>query len=124
MNKYGYLAVGGVAGTFARYALATAVHRFTGENFPYGTLAVNLSGCFLIGFLAALSGERLLLTPNARLLLVTGFCGAFTTFSALILETGGLLQHGQAGKALLYVLASVGAGFLIFRAGVSAGEFF
>ena len=124
MNKYWVLGIGGVAGTFARVALTSFVHRFLSVEFPYGTLAVNLTGCFLIGLFAALSGGRFPLTPNTRLLLVTGFCGAFTTFSALILETANLSQNGQIFRAALYLLFSVAAGFLFFRAGIFAGEFF
>lgn len=124
MNKYWCLGIGGVAGTFARYALSGLIHRFVPLSFPYGTLGVNLAGCFLVGFFAALTGNKFLLTPNARLLLITGFCGAFTTFSALILETGNLIQNGQTSRAAFYVFISIAAGFLMFRAGIFAGEFF
>ena len=97
MAKYWYLGIGGIAGTFARYALTGVIHRFVRTDFPYGTLGVNLAGCFLVGLFAALSGEKFLLTHNTRLLLITGFCGAFTTFSAMILETGNLIQNGTVG---------------------------
>ena len=124
MNKYWYLGIGGVAGTFARCALSGFIHRFVRPDFPYGTLRVNLAGCFLVGLFAALSGGKFPLTHNTRLLLVTGFCGAFTTFSALILETGTFLQHGQMVRAAVYLFVSGAAGFLFFRAGVLAGEIF
>ena len=124
MNKYGYLAIGGIAGTFARYLIASFAQHFTKFDFPYGTLVVNLSGCFLIGFIGALSGEKLLLSHNARLLLVTGFCGAYTTFSAFILETSTLAGEGQFFRAVLNVLGSVIGGLIIFRAGVLAAELF
>ncbi len=124
MGQFLYLGIGGIAGTFARYALTGIVQRFTRTDFPAGTLAVNLIGCFLIGFFAAVTGKRFLLTQNTRLLLITGFCGAFTTFSALVLETAHLFQNGQVFKAILYLLLSLAAGFLIFRAGIWAGEFF
>ena len=124
MAKYGYLAIGGIVGTLARYLLTGFVHRFARLDFPYGTLAVNLSGCFLIGFLVALSGEKWMLNPNARLLLVTGFFGAYTTFSAFILETSNLLGEGQMTRAALNVLGSVIGGLIIFRAGVLTAELF
>lgn len=124
MNKYWYLGIGGIAGTFARYALAGFIYRFMGSNFPFGTLGVNLAGCFLIGIFGALSGGKFPLTHNDRLLLMTGFCGAFTTFSALILETGNLVQDGHAFRAALYLFTSFAAGFLIFRAGILVGELF
>ena len=85
--KWFSLALGGVAGTFARYVLGGVIYQLFGTSFPYGTLAVNLLGCLIIGFLAALAEEKFLLGPNARLLLMVGFCGAFTTFSTFIFET-------------------------------------
>ena len=124
MLKYAYLTIGGITGTLARYFLSGFIHRFVRLDFPYGTLSVNLTGCFLVGTFAALSGERLLLTHNARLLLVTGFCGAFTTFSAMILETGGLIQNGHFLRAFLYLFVSLAAGLLVFRAGILFGEIF
>ncbi len=122
MMKWIQLAVGGVAGTFARYLLAGAVYTVFGTGFPYGTLAVNLTGCFLIGFLAALAEEKFLLGPSARLLLMVGFCGAFTTFSTFMLETANLMKGGETGRAFLNVFASVVAGFLVFRLGVLMAE--
>ena len=122
MMKWVQLAIGGVAGTFARYLLAGAVYAVFGTGFPYGTLAVNLTGCFLIGFLAALAEEKFLLGPSARLLLMVGFCGAFTTFSTFMLETANLMKDGETGRAFLNVLASVVAGFFVFRSGVFLAE--
>ncbi len=112
-----WLAAGGIAGTFARYAMTLGVNRLAGPGFPFGTLAVNLLGCAVIGFLASLSATRWALGPDARLLLVTGFCGAFTTFSAFMLETTLLADSGQTWRAVAYVAASVGLGLAAFRAG-------
>ena len=122
MAKWFNLILGGVAGTLARYFLAGAVYQILGTGFPYGTLAVNLIGCFLIGFLAALAEEKFLLGPNARLLLMVGFCGAFTTFSTFIFETSNLMRDGETLRAFVNVLASVIIGFLVFRLGVFLGE--
>ena len=102
--------------------LAGAVYQVLGTNFPYGTLAVNLTGCFVIGFLAALAEEKFLLSPNARLLLMAGFCGAFTTFSTFMLETANLIKDGETLRASINVAASVIIGFIIFRLGVLIGE--
>lgn len=120
--KWAALLAGGVAGTAARYALSGFVHRFAGADFPYGTLAVNLAGCFLIGFLSALSDEKFLLSPNARLLLMAGFCGAFTTFSTFMLETHNLIRAGETFRAFANAAVSLAAGFLLFRAGIFAAE--
>jgi len=111
-----------VAGTFARYLLAGFVYTLCGTDFPYGTLAVNLIGCFLIGFLASLAQEKFLLGPSARLLLMIGFCGAFTTFSTFMLETANLMKDGETWRAFLNVLISVGVGFVVFRLGVLVAE--
>ena len=120
--KWVHLIAGGIAGTLSRYLLAGWVYGALGTNFPYGTLLVNLIGCFLIGFLAALSEEKFLLGPEARLLLMVGFCGAFTTFSTFMLETANLLKEGDTWKAFGNVAISVVIGFLIFRLGVFLGE--
>ena len=95
MQKWIVLAVGGVVGTIARYALAGAVYRWAGTGFPYGTLAVNALGCAVIGFLGTLADEKFLLTPDARLFWMVGLLGAFTTFSTLIYESWRLLQDGE-----------------------------
>ena len=115
--KWVQLMAGGVAGTLARTLLAGFVYGVLGTDFPYGTLAVNLSGCFLIGFLAAFAEEKLLLGPGARLLLMVGFCGAFTTFSTFMMETDHLLKEGEPFRAFMNVAASVVLGFLVFRLG-------
>ena len=120
--KWLSLAVGGLAGTFARYWLAGAVYRRFGSGFPIGTLAVNLSGCLLIGFLAALAEAKFVLGPNARLLLMVGFCGAFTTFSTFMLESANLVRDGQTWLAALNVVGSVALGFVGFKLGVMLGE--
>ena len=120
--KWIALVTGGVAGTVARYALSGFVHRFTASDFPYGTLAVNLAGCLIIGFLSALSDEKFLLGSNGRLLLMAGFCGAFTTFSTFMLETGNLIRDGETLRAFGNVAGSVAAGFLLFRLGILLAE--
>jgi CrcB protein len=120
--KWLCLAIGGVTGTFARYLLAGFIYQAWGTSFPYGTLAVNLSGCFLIGFLAALAEEKFLLGPNARMLLMIGFCGAFTTFSTFMLESANLIKDGESLRAFINVLVSVVIGFVVFRFGVFLGE--
>ncbi len=118
MARWFGLAAGGILGTFARYFLSGAAHRIFGITFPFGTLAVNLAGCFAIGFLAVLAEEKFLLGPAARVFLMIGFCGAFTTFSTLILETSNLAKDGESLYALMNIALSVILGFLVFRLGV------
>lgn len=122
MTAWASLAAGSLAGGFARYAMAGAVYGALGVSFPYGTFAVNMLGCFLIGLFDCLASERFVLDPTARLLLMTGFCGAFTTFSTLILETSNLMKTGDFARAGANVFGSVVAGMILLRAGVLAGR--
>jgi CrcB protein len=122
MIKFVNLIIGGAAGAVARYLLAGAVQRFAGSTFPYGTLAVNISGCFVLGLLVSLSEKKFMLGPDARMLLMVGFCGAFTTFSTLIFETDSLIRNGQAIRAFNNVFFSVLLGLILFRAGSFIGE--
>lgn len=122
MSKIIAIAIGSVAGGLARYQLSGWTHRHLGHGFPYGTLAVNLTGCLVIGFLSAISEEKFFFGHHGRLLLMVGFCGAFTTFSALMLETDYLIKGADFFRAFLNVVLSVSAGFLIFRLGAFLGS--
>ena len=104
--------LGGAAGSVLRYLVSTAASASLGGGFPWGTLAVNAAGSAAIGALAALN-----LQDPARLLLVTGLLGGFTTFSAFSLETAQLWQRAP-WLAALYVAASLGGGL----AGLAAGQ--
>lgn len=122
MLKFILLAAGGIIGTIARYLLAGLVYEVSGAGFPYGTLVVNLLGCFIAGFLSAITESKFLLGPNLRLLLMVGFCGAFTTFSTFILETSNLIREGETLRALMNVIFSVVLGFIVFRIGMLLGD--
>ena len=117
-----FLVIGGIAGTVCRYVLSGLVYETAGTNFPYGTLVVNLLGCLIIGFLSALSESKLMLGPQMRVLWMAGFCGAFTTFSTLMLETANLMKDGESMKAFWNVALSLLVGFAVFRLGVFLGE--
>ena len=118
MGKWLQLAIGGVTGTIARYLMAGTVEHLFGAAFPYGTVLVNVSGCFLIGVFAALGHHHLPFVSHPEVLFMAGFCGAFTTFSTFMLDTNLLLSRGESLKAALNIAASVIAGFLAFRLGV------
>ncbi|MBI4346114.1 MAG: CrcB family protein [Elusimicrobia bacterium] len=117
MPAWGWFACATLVGGAARWGVGAASSRLLGAEFPYGTLIVNLAGCLAIGAVDALSQDRLRLGPEARLALATGFCGAFTTFSALIMETEHLLRGGQLLRAGANLGVSVLLGLLCFRAG-------
>jgi CrcB protein len=121
MSKWIALGVGGVLGAYLRYGAGVWVPTLAGGNFPYGTLVANLSACLILGFLDSLAQARGLLGPNARLLLMTGFCGAYSTFSTLVLESSNLAADGQTLAALINYLGSGVAGFLLLRAGMWLG---
>ncbi len=122
MLKLVYLTIGGIVGTLARYFLSGFIYKLTGTDFPYGTLVINLSGCLLIGIFATLSDEKLILGPDMRVMLMAGFCGAFTTFSTFMLETGNLIKDGEWLRALGNVFLSVLVGFILFRLGGWLGK--
>jgi CrcB protein len=103
--------LGSFTGGILRYMLSTWIHAKFYSVFPFGTLVVNVAGCFLIGLVFGLA-ERGQIAPEARLVVATGILGGFTTFSAFSNETLGLLREGAYGMALGYVAASVVLGVL------------
>ena len=112
MQKWFLLLLGGLVGTAGRYVLSGAVYRWLGTPFPYGTLAVNLAGCLVIGFLATLAEDKFLLTSEMRLFWMVGLLGAFTTFSTLIYESWRLIQDGEMLLAGVNLLGSLALGLL------------
>ena len=116
------LIAGSIAGGLSRYYLGGFVQRVSGSTFPYGTLIVNLAGCLLVGFIASVAGVRFPLNASARILLISGFCGGFTTFSAFIVESDFLLRGGHVWATLLNVSVSVVGGFALFRLGALLGK--
>lgn len=97
MDKWLLVMLGGSLGAASRYGIGLLTAKLLGTNFPWGTLVVNLSGCFIIGLLFALADRSHLLTPDVRLFLITGYLGALTTFSSFSLET---VNAGRAGLTL------------------------
>jgi fluoride exporter len=104
------LSVGGSLGVNARYWLGVAISRWVGTQFPWATLAINVSGSFAIGLLAEFLSRPP--SPHLRLLLVVGFLGGYTTFSSFSYETLGLWERGERAQCVGYVVGSVGAGLV------------
>ncbi|HVJ45807.1 MAG TPA: fluoride efflux transporter CrcB [Luteolibacter sp.] len=110
---------GGAFGSIARYLLGGAIlHRFPNLKFPLGTFTVNIIGCLIIGLLAGFIEKRGAFSPDIRLLLFTGICGGFTTFSAFANEGVFLIRRSDTPTALLYAAASVVIGFLAVWIGI------
>ena len=102
----GVMLLGG-AGAVARFHLDRAVSKRIGRPFPFGTLAVNLSGAMLLGFFAGIA-----LSPHVALLAGTGFVGSYTTFSTFMWESFSLGRTHHAGLGAVYVVVSIAAGLL------------
>jgi len=117
------LGLAGAAGTLARYALAGLTQRAAGDAFPWGTLAVNVAGCFMAGLVWALCEERIAVSGETRTVIFVGFMGAFTTFSAYVLETSALLRDGQWAWAMGNMALQNVAGVALFFLGMAAGRF-
>ena len=112
MWTYIAIAIGGTLGCWARYAMTNLVQAIYGNNFPYATMSINLLGSFAMGFLFIETLERLTIAPELRTGILTGILGGFTTFSTFEMETFLLVEQGSFGKAALYVVLSVGLGFV------------
>ena len=107
MNTFVAVAVGGALGAVSRYSFGLVALALIGNRFPWATLGVNVVGSFLIGLAAVLIGDRIVDGELWRSLIIAGFLGAFTTFSAFSLDTLLLLQQGNYNTALAYMLGSV-----------------
>ncbi|MFZ5593135.1 MAG: fluoride efflux transporter CrcB [Pseudomonadota bacterium] len=101
------VAAGGALGSVLRFWMSTWVHGITGRGFPYGTLAVNVLGSFVMGLLCVLLIDKLNVSLEWRAALLTGVLGGFTTFSSFSMETLTLFEMGEPFKASLYILLSI-----------------
>jgi fluoride exporter len=122
MTAYFWIAVGSALGGMARFFCSGIAARLIGETFPWGTVIVNVVGCFIIGFFATLTGPdgRLYMGSLARQFVLLGFCGGYTTFSSFSLQTLNLLNNGEwvraganIGGSVICCLVAVWAGGLL-----------
>ena len=119
MLSYMWVAIGGALGTTARYWLSGVVARSVGETFPWGTLVINVTGSFVIGFFGALTGPdgRVFVGSTARQFVMVGMCGGYTTFSSFSLQTLNLMNDGE----WLQAGANIGLSVLLCMIAVWAG---
>jgi fluoride exporter len=116
------IALLGAIGTLARYGLQGLVQVRTGGTFPYGTLLINLTGCFLLGLIGQFTMNRLVISPDWRIAIAVGFFGGYTTFSSFGWETAKMLEDGEWLRAATYVGASVIVGTLLSVVGINVAN--
>jgi fluoride exporter len=119
---YVLIAMGGALGAIARFSVDNSLTGLTGGTFPWGTLVINLSGSFVIGVLSGLVIDRSVLPAEVRPLLMTGFVGAYTTFSTWMLESARLVEAGSYFAALSNIVGSVLLGGVCVVAGIALGR--
>jgi len=116
--RYLLVLAGGGTGALARYLAASAIANRFGGRYPLGTLVINVTGSFAIGFLMTALAERFKLDPNWRLLLVVGFLGGYTTFSSFEWETYTAVRGGALWAGMLNIVGSVMLGYIAVWLGV------
>lgn len=112
------IALFGAIGTLTRYGLQGIVQIKMGSTFPYGTLLINLTGCFLLGLIGQLTLNRVIVPAEWRMAIAVGFFGGYTTFSSFGWETAKMFEAGEWLRASTYVAASVVLGLLLSVAGI------
>ena len=122
MQKLLLLGLAGGLGALARYGLSGFIQRFTGATFPWGTFVVNILGAFLFGLIWSLAEQRLVMSVETRVILLSGFLGGFTTFSSFMFETSTLINGGQWHLAILNLAGQVMAGLVAMFLGLALGR--
>ena len=116
------VALAGAIGTLARWGAATAVQRFAGDAFPWGVFLVNMLGCLLFGLVVTLAQEKQWLSPNTQFVLLTGFMGAFTTFSTFAFDTSLFVRDAQWGLAAANLVGQNLLGVACVFVGLKLGQ--
>jgi len=122
MSHLVYLALGGAAGTLARYGVSHFANRLTWTTFPLGTFTVNALGSLLFGVVTAMVSTRLHWSPTVKLVLLTGFMGAFTTFSTYAHESANLMREGQWFTFGLHMIGHNVLGLVLVLLGLLIGS--
>lgn len=116
------LAIAGGLGALSRYGLSGLVQRYSGATFPWGTLAVNVIGCFVFGIIWAVATERMALSPDVRIIVLTGFLGSFTTFATFMSESHRLLADAEWMLAFANLGVTYVSGLGVFILGLAIGR--
>ena len=119
-----WIALAGAAGSLSRYGLGGLVQWLLGEKFPWGTLVVNTTGCFLFGLVWAMAEERMVISGQTRIIVLVGFMGAFTTFSTFAFETSEFLRDAEWGHAVFNILMHNMLGIVCMFLGFAVGRKF
>jgi fluoride exporter len=122
VQKLLLIAAAGGLGAVARYGLAGLVQRWSDSFFPWGTATVNLVGCFLFAVVWVVTEERFAVSSETRIIILTGFMGAFTTFSTFMFETQQLLEESQYLAAVGNVALQNGVGLVAVLLGLMVGK--
>jgi fluoride exporter len=123
-TKLAWLALAGALGTLARFAISGFAQGLTKSDFPVGTLTVNALGCFCFGFIWALAEERMLISGETRFIILTGFMGAFTTFSTFAFETTSLMRDAEWLLTAANFLGHMLLGVILILGGMFVGRQF
>ncbi len=124
MGQFLLVCAGGAVGTGCRYAIGLLAARLLGADFPYGTLTVNILGCFLMAFVMHIGLEAQMLSPTTRITLTTGFMGGLTTYSSFNFETTRFLQERAWATGILYLALTIAICFASGLAGLVAARRF
>lgn len=122
MAQFLLVCAAGAAGTGTRYLVGLLAARYLGQGFPWGTLAVNVLGCFLIAFIMHIGLEAQMISPTTRITLTTGFMGGLTTYSSFNFETTRFLQGGAWSSGLGYLATTLVLCFAAGLAGLAAAR--
>lgn len=115
--EYLFVAIGGAFGAISRFAVSNWVAEWLGSTLPYGTFVANITGALFLGFIMTLATEQARVSSDMRLLIATGFIGAYTTFSTFTWESMQLLTHGRLWDGILNIALSLIVGLLAILAG-------
>ena len=122
MTKLVLMFAAGGLGAMARFGLGGLIQRWLGGGFPYGTFVINVLGCLMFGLIWSLAEDRLVISGDTRLILLTGFMGSFTTFSTFAFETTGLLRNSEWFFAMGNILGQTILGLLAVVGGMALGR--